>query len=111
MKTNIRVIDLAKYKAKDSKFIIGRENGANAMVKEDLKNFVKKVENKEINYIKIEVSKEIYGIVSSFLLGFFADIVADLKSKERFYEVFNLSDLQPEIKKQIDEEIDFILGE
>ena len=41
MKTNIRVIDLAKYKAKDSKFIIGRENGANAMVKEDLKNFVK----------------------------------------------------------------------
>ena len=58
MKTNIRVIDLAKYKAKDSKFIIGRENGANAMVKEDLKNFVKKVENKEIDYIKIEVSKE-----------------------------------------------------
>ena len=81
------------------------------MVTEDLKNFVKKVENKEIDYIKIEVSKEIYGIVSSFLLGFFADVVADLKSKKRFYEVFNLSDLQPEIKKQIDEEIDFILGE
>ena len=67
MKTNIRVIDLAKYKAKDSKFIIGRENGANAMVKEDLKNFVKKVENKEL--YKIDYIQAYENILSSRCKG------------------------------------------
>lgn len=103
-------IDLAKYMKKDSKFIIGRENGTNAMKQENLKELIEQVKRGEKKPIQIIVSKEIYGIVSSFLLGFFADVATDLKTKERFYEIFDLSKLEPEIKKQIDEEIDFILG-
>ena len=76
-----------------------------------LKEKKKLVQDGKKEKIKIIVSKEIYGIVSSFILGFFADAITDLKNKEKFYEIFDLSDLDLEIQKQIDEEMDYILGE
>lgn len=107
----VKKIDLIKYKENNSKFIVGRENGNLAMKKEKLIELVHQVKEGKLEKISIIVSENIYGIVSSFILGFFAEVVYELKNKEQFYRVFDLSELDPEIKKQIDEEIDYILGE
>lgn len=103
-----KTIDLAKYMKDGAKFIIGRENGTLARTKERLNELIKKVEMKEYDYIEVIISKETYGVVSSFILGFFAGIKSVLSTKEKFYEVFDFSSLQLEIQKQIEEEIEYI---
>ena len=73
-------IDLSKYKNGNAKFIVGRENGVNARNKEQLDNLIIKCQNDEINKIKFFTSTQIYGVVSSFILGMLSEIITKIRS-------------------------------
>lgn len=104
-------IDLSKYKNDKAKFIVGRENGYKARNLEKLDQLVNEIQNGKQSKIEFYIKDEIYGVVSSFILGMLSEIVTKIKSKERVYEIFSFDNLPNEIKKEFEEEIDYILGE
>ncbi len=106
----IAKIDLSKYKNKDAKFVVGRDNGENARKKENLDNLVEKYKNNEISKIQFITTTYVYGVVSSFILGFLSDIVTDINNKEEVYKIFDFNELPEALQQQFDEEIDYILG-
>ena len=103
-------IDLSKYKNKDAKFIVGRDNGEDARKKEQLDNLIEKYKNSEISKIQFVTTNYVYGVVSSFILGFLSDIVTEINNKEEVYKIFDFSKLTKPLQQQFDEEIDYILG-
>jgi len=103
-------IDLSKYKNDKAKFIVGRDNGYRAKEKEQLEKLVADIQNGNNCKIEFYTKEEIYGIVSSFILGMLSEIVSKINNKERVYEIFSFDKLPIEIKKEFEEEIDYILG-
>ena len=103
-------IDLSNYKNENAKFIVGRENGDKAREKEKLDDLIIKYQNGEINKIKFYTSTQIYGVVSSFILGLLSEIITKINNKEQVYKIFDFSELPKELQQQFDEEIDYILG-
>lgn len=103
-------IDLSKYKNDNAKFIVGRDNGANARKQEQLDELLEKHKKGEIDKIKFFTSSQIYGVVSSFILGMLSEIVTNINNKETVYNIFDFGDLTKELQQQFDEEIDYILG-
>ena len=110
MNKKIIKIDLSKYKNGNAKFIVGRENGSNARKQEQLDDLVNKYKNNEISKIQFVTSTQIYGVVSSFILGMLSEIVTKINNKEEVYNIFDFSELTKELQQQFDEEIDYILG-
>ena len=110
MNNKVIEIDLSKYKNGNAKFIVGIENGANARINEQLDDLVKKYENNEISKIKFITSTQIYGVVSSFILGMLSEIITKINNKKEVYNIFDFNGLTKELQQQFDEEIDYILG-
>lgn len=107
---NIYKIDLSKYKNDKAKFVVGRENGYKARQTEKLDKLVAQIQNGKQSKIEFIISEDIYGVVSSFILGMLSEIVTKINNKERVYEIFSFENLPFEIKKEFEEEIDYILG-
>ena len=105
------IVDLSKYKNEKAKFIVGRENGYNAKEKEQLDKLVNEIQNGEDSKIEFHIAEDIYGVVSSFILGMLSEIVVKINNKERIYEIFSFDKLPSEIQKEFIEEIDYILGD
>lgn len=105
------LIDLSKYKNDKAKFIVGRDNGYKAREKEQLDKLVEEIQNGKQCKIEFVISEEIYGVVSSFILGMLSEIVTKINNKERVFEIFSFEKLPLEIKKEFIEEIDYILGD
>ena len=110
MNKKIIKIDLSKYKNGNAKFIVGRENGSNARKQEQLDDLINKYKNNEISKIQFITSTQIYGVVSSFILGMLSEIVTKINNKEEVYNIFFFFFLTKELQQQFDEEIDYILG-
>lgn len=103
-------IDLSKYKSDKAKFIVGRENGYNARENEHLDKLVTEIQNGKDCKIEFYINDDIYGVVSSFILGMLSEIITKINNKERVYEIFSFDKLPTEIKEEFMEEIDYILG-
>lgn len=103
-------IDLSKYKNKDAKFVVGRDNGEDARKKEKLDDLIEMYNNNEISKIQFITTTYVYGVVSSFILGFLSDIITEINNKEEVYKIFDFGELTEAIQQQFDEEIDYILG-
>ena len=104
-------IDLSNYKNKDTKFIVGRENGNEARKKEQLDKLITMYKKGEISKIKFVTTTQIYGVVSSFILGMLSEIITKINNKKEVYNIFDFSELSKELQQQFEEEIDYILGD
>ena len=105
------LIDLSKYKNDEAKFIVGRDNGYKARKTEELDKLVEDVQKGRKCKIEFVISDDIYGVVSSCILGMLSEIVSKINKKERVYEIFSFDKLPFDIKKEFEEEIDYILGD
>ena len=104
-------VDLSNYKNKNAKFIVGRDKGNQAKKEEKLDEYLLDYLNGEEIKVEFFTSSEIYGVVSSFILGMLSEIVTKIGNKEEVYKLFSFENLNSEIKKEFDEEINYILGE
>ena len=77
------LIDLSKYKNDEAKFIVGRDNGYKARKTEELDKLVEDVQKSGKCKIEFVISDDIYGVVSSFILGMLSEIVSKINNKER----------------------------
>ena len=105
------LIDLSKYKNDEAKFIVGRDNGYKARKTEELDKLVEDIQKGRKCKIEFVISDDIYGVVSSFILGMLSEIVSKINNKEMVYEIFSFDKLPLDIKKEFEEEIDYILGD
>ena len=109
--SRIITIDLSKYKNDKAKFIVGRENGNKARQDEQLDKYLNQYLSGEDIKIEFTMSNEIYGVVSSFILGMLSEIVLKINNKKSVYNFLSFEKLDQEIQQEFEEEINYILGE
>lgn len=103
-------IDLSKYKNDGAMFIVGRENCEKARKDEKLDKLVEDCLNGKLDKIKIVCTKDLYGVISSFILGMFSEVLIGIEDKSKIDTIFDFSSSRKEIQDQFKDEFDFILG-